>query len=123
MEADWQEVYGLDLADAMYGKEGGGSMSARRVVSLTLNLPQESRTMAVVGGDGAVWSHDRVLLGMIAERIDSLHTSFIRANGGKPRKPQSIVPRPKPGNHRGPVERATALGIMDDVDALVGGEV
>ena len=103
VEADWQEHYGLGLAESVYGAEGGaGWMTARRVAVLTLNLPHGSRTMQAVEPD-AVWTVDRQLAGLIVERLDALHYSFVKANGGKAGKPKGVVPRPKPSRRsRGP---------------------
>lgn len=116
MEADWQEVYGVDLAVAVHG-----GMSARRVSALTLALPQTSRTMRAVGGDESPWTHDRVLLGLVVERLDALHASFVKANGGKAKAPAPIVPRPK-RQRTAPVATVSVLAGLDRALAAAGGD-
>lgn len=88
MEGDWQEYYGLDLAEAV---EGG--MSARRVAVLTAALPQHSRTSLALSGERAAWNPDRVLLGTVVERLDLLTATLVKINGGRARQPKPVVPR------------------------------
>jgi hypothetical protein len=127
MEADWQEHYRLDLAEAVYG-EGGGAMSARRIVGLTLSLPPHSRTMRAVSDDpaAAAWTPEMMLAGLAVERIDAMHATLIRANGGKSKKPQEIVPRPKKKpaarRHLEAVPTLEALNRLDEQLAAIGGE-
>jgi hypothetical protein len=113
VECDWQQYYRMDLAEAV---EGGGAMSARRVAALTLGLPRESRTMRAVGGEDAAWSPEMVLAGLAVERLDALHATTVRANGGKAKRPPQIVPRPKPQRR---LEAVPTSGLLDDLDRLV----
>jgi hypothetical protein len=126
VEADFQEHYGLDLADAMYGRGGeGGCLTARRAVVLITNLPAGSRTMRAIGGDAAWWTPDRTLLGLVVERLDALHVSTVRIAGGKSKKPPEVVPRPKPSErrrHLKVVPTADALAALDKSLAAAVGE-
>ena len=97
-------------------------MSARRIVALTLNLPQQSRTMRALGGTDAEWTTDRTLLGLIIERLDALHYTYIKSQSGKARKPVEIVPRPKPGKRPRPAAQSTlsVLSALDERLAVTG---
>lgn len=117
LEADFQQHYHLDLSKAIYG---GKPLSVRRLTVLIGNLPTSSRTVrAEVGYTGhlAEWTQETLLLGMLAEQVDALIRTTVKANGGKVRgKPLSVVPRVKtPERHLRSVDTATALSGLDDV--------
>lgn len=112
VEADFQEVYGIDLADAIYG---GEPMSLRRLVVLTFALSQESRTMKSFREMApAGWGRLEILTGLAVERLDQLIGTTVKAFGGKVRnKPPVIVPRPKRKPKREPQSVESALGKLD----------
>lgn len=94
-------------------------MSARRVVSLTLALPPESRLMRAAAGSS--WSLEQTLAGLLVERLDALHATYVRAHGGKVGKLQNIVPRPKPAR-RAATPAGTFLAGLDTAIAAAGGD-
>jgi hypothetical protein len=119
VEADFQQYYQIDLADAV---EGGG-MSARRITALTFALPRESRLVRRLSDDA--WPREHQLLGLIAEKVDSLHATTVRAAGGKVKgKIPEVVPRPKRGAaHAPPVATAGVVSRLDSLLAAArGGE-
>lgn len=101
-------------------------MSARRVSALTLELPRASRTMRAISEDPSVaaWTPEMMLAGLVVERLDALHVTLIKANGGKAKKPETIVPRPKAKKRH--LAAVPTLAVLDDLDkklaAVVGGE-
>jgi hypothetical protein len=95
-------------------------MSARRLLSLVLNLPHRSRTMRAAEPD--LWPVEETLLGLIVERLDALAVLTVRAAGGRAKKPGEIVPRPKKRRLRPKaVPAADVLAKLDG--ALAGGAV
>jgi hypothetical protein len=81
---------------------------------LMFNLPAGSRLFRRIGGKEAEWTPERTLLGLVVERLDALHHSFIKANGGRASKPTEVVPRPKPQRDR------TRLPVRSTEDVLAG---
>jgi hypothetical protein len=105
VEADFQQHYGLDLGQEVYGM---APISARRLGVLVHGLPEGSRTACALNG---TWPPDRTLLGVIVERLDILTAATVRAAGGKVKEPKPFVPRPAR-------RRGAAVGTGDALDAL-----
>jgi hypothetical protein len=72
--------------------------------------------MRAIGGEEAAWSPLMMLTGLIVERLDALHASLIRVNGGKAKQPQPVVPRPKRQRR---LEAVPTSGLLDGLDRML----
>lgn len=93
LEADLAREYRVDLLDVWRGR-----LSLRKLRVLIENLPPGSaslRAMSELGDEWAGWGLLEVLVGNVYDLLAVQRHDWLKAHGGKPDKPTSILPKRK----------------------------
>lgn len=93
LEADFARYYQLDLPAAVWGDP---PMSARRLATLTAELPPDSATARAAGGVPAGWGTAEELLATLVEVTHAGNAMFHRVHSEKGARPMEPVRIPRP---------------------------
>lgn len=80
LEAALLHEYGIDLREALWGREPVG---ARRLISLVRGLPPDSALHRATDPRGWNWNNKEELLAGILERVDWANILYLSAHGVK----------------------------------------
>lgn len=104
VEADLQRFYGIHVGDFPF------PLTARRLLVLLEELPEDAALWRSLSPDAAHWHLDRQLLASVVDELRGVQYYIAAAAGAKGLKPPARVPRPGVGEKRA-VSPPTAAAV------------